>query len=118
MDSAQTPEQARKQRTASRQVERLAHYLTGPCGKETDDCFVRIPLSDGSSVSVTFERLNEDVNNGKPIPIGEIAFRLTEIAHELYQWNRITVGGRVQISGAELTLTPVTLKVADDRRRW
>jgi len=48
---------------------------------------------------------------GSLSPIGEIA-------HELYQWNRITVGGRVQISGAELTLTPVTLKVADDRRRW
>ncbi len=68
MGTAQTPEQTRKQRPASRQVERLAHYLTGPCGEETDDCFVRIPLSDGSSVSVTFERLKEDGNNGKPIP--------------------------------------------------
>lgn len=118
MDTTQTLEQTRKQRPANGQVERLAHYLTGPCGKEMGDCFVRIPLSDGSSVSVTFERLNEDVNNGKPIPIGEIAFRLTEIAHDLYQWNRITVGRSIQRSGAELTLAPMTFKEADDRRRW
>ena len=68
MDSAQIAEQARKQRRAGSQAERLAHCLTGPCGQEMDDCFVRIPLSDGSSVSVTFERLKEDGNNGKPIP--------------------------------------------------
>lgn len=118
MNTTQTLEQTRKQRPANGQVERLAHYLTGPRGKEMGDCFVRIPLSDGSTVTVTFERLNEDVNSGKPIPIEEIAFRLTEIAHDLYQWNSITVGGRVQISGAELALAPVTFKVADDRRRW
>ncbi len=90
MNTTLTLEQDRKQRTASRPAERLAHYLTGPCGKKMGDCCVRIPLSDGSTVTVTFERLNEDINNGKPIPIGEIAFRLTEIAHELYQWRRIT----------------------------
>jgi hypothetical protein len=77
-----------------------------------------MPLSDGSTVTVTFERLNEDVNNGKPIPIAEIAFRLTEIAHDLYRWNRVAVGGRVQRSGAELTLASMTSKVADDPRRW
>lgn len=92
MNTTPTLEQARKQRTASRPAERLAHYLAGPCGNKMGDCCVRIPLSDGSTVTVTFERLNEDINNGKPIAIGEIAFRLTEIAHDLYQWRRITVG--------------------------
>ena len=90
MNKALTPEQAGKQRPASREVGRLVHYLTSPRGTGMDDCLVRIPLSDGSTVTATFERLNEDVSNGKPIPIGEIAVRLTEIAHELYQWSRIT----------------------------
>ncbi len=118
MDTAQTIEQGRKQRPPSRQVERLASYLAGPCGNEMGDCFVRIPLSGGSAVTVTFERLSEDVNSGIQIPVEEIAFRLTEIAHDLYQWSRITVGGRAQRSGVEPALAPKTYKVADDRRPW